>query len=74
MKGHQINCPNCNSPQNFAPRERVENEIIVKYICCLMCRTEFTVDTYPATEKKKRERAVILKLRKIRRETKFNNG
>lgn len=74
MKGHQINCPNCNSPQMFPAREKVENGIIIKYVCCLMCRTDFVIDTYPLQEKKKRDRAVILKIRKLRRETKFNNG
>lgn len=70
----KINCPNCNSKQTFTIKERVEKDLIVKYVCCLMCFEEIVIDTYPANIQKDKQRASILKLRNTRRELKLRNG
>lgn len=70
----ELNCPNCNSLQRFTIKERVEKDLIVKYSSCLMCFEEIIIDTYPASTKKNKQRASILKLRNIRRELRLRNG
>jgi len=74
MKGQSINCPNCNSQQRFSPKEKVDNGFIIKYVNCLTCREQFIIDTYPVNQKKMRQKASILKLRKIRRDMRLKNG
>lgn len=70
----KINCPNCNSRQRFTIKERVEQDLIVKYSSCLMCFEDIVIDTYPVQEQKNRQRASILKLRNARRELRLKNG
>lgn len=72
MKIPSINCPNCNSNQRFYPRDRIENETIVKFICCLMCKEEFVIDEYPRNEKKNKTKATIIRNRSIRSNLRFN--
>jgi len=73
-KIQSTNCPNCNSIQKFAPKERVEKDVIVKFISCNMCREEIVIDTYLQTNKKSVRRASIIRNRKSRREVTFDNG
>lgn len=74
MKDQFINCPNCNSPQKFSAKEKVEDSLIIKYVNCLTCREQFIIDTYPVDQKKVRQQARILKLRRKRRDMRLKNG
>jgi hypothetical protein len=75
MKAPLINCPNCNSPQKFITRERKDDEFIVKFIACNMCREQFVVDRYPINKKKFLEKSNILRFRERRRSSlRIGNG
>jgi hypothetical protein len=72
MKIPSTNCPNCNSVQRFYPRDKIEGETIVKFICCLMCKEEFVIDEYPRNQKNNRKKATIIRNRNIRSNLRFN--
>lgn len=74
MKAQFINCPNCNSPQKFTAKEKIENNLIIKFVSCLMCREEIVIDTYAVSEKKMRQKTSILKLRQTRSEMRLKSA
>lgn len=67
MKLPEANCPRCNSPQKFFPRERTNGDMIEKYIRCNMCTLETVLDSYPAAQRVSRKKSIVLRNRKIRR-------
>lgn len=74
MKAQSINCPNCNSPQKFVVKEKIESDLIIKFVSCLMCREETVIDTYAVNEKKMRQKTSILKFRQTRSEMRLKSA